>query len=113
MKFKIAINHVVNLNKRFESGKLINPGSLEFALSTQEKSQNWLDHLAHLVRAVLIDHPFEDGNKRTAAALIVAYLEAYNQPYDENKISQLVVKIIKQNTIGIKKIRRLIQNVIL
>lgn len=113
MKFILTKNQVISLNKKIDQGKLVNPSSLEYALSVQNKNKNWLDHLAHLTRAILIDHPFEDGNKRTAAILIIIYLEVYNQPYNEDKIERLVVKIIKQNIIQIKKIRRLIQNVIL
>jgi len=65
----LTIETIVGINKKFHNGKLVNMPSLDFAVSAQSKTKNWLVQLTYLVRAILIDHSFEDGNKRTATAL--------------------------------------------
>ena len=51
--------------------------------SYAKKTENWTKALAFLAGAILIDHVFEEGNKRTAALLIcqkyTAILLVYNQ----------------------------------
>jgi len=101
---------LTKLNKKFASGLIVNKGSLDFALSAVFKSKDWHEQLAYVVRAMLCDHVFEDGNKRTAAAYITAVLVNFKFRYDPFKIDQLVLKIAKNNTTDIKKIRRMIEH---
>ena len=58
---------VIEINREFHSGKIVNEGSLDYAIETTKRSKNWLRSAAYLVRAVLIDHAFEDGNRKKRA----------------------------------------------
>ncbi|MBI2144267.1 Fic family protein [Candidatus Woesearchaeota archaeon] len=104
-------NELVKINKRFSSGNVINKSSLEFAESALTRTKNWQEQAAYIVRAIVTDHPFEDGNKRTAAAYLAGLLETYKIPYDPFKIDKLVLMLAKE-TKSIDKTRRMIKNAI-
>ena len=112
MKYEISniVAELVEINKKFSSGTVVNNGSLDFALSAAFKGKDWQEQLAFIIRALLCDHVFEDGNKRTAAAYVMAILENFKYRYDPFKIDQLVLKVAKNNVSDIKKIRRMIAN---
>ena len=105
------INEIININKKFAKGIIVNKSSLEFALSSI-KTKAWIDQVAYLVRAILLDHVFEDGNKRTAAAIIIVYFTEFEIGFDPQKIAQTIIKIVTQNINSINKIKRMIKNVI-
>ena len=91
----MIIKELVRINKRFSSGKIINTSSLEFAESAAKKTKNWQEQMAYVLRAIVSDHAFEDGNKRTAAAYLAGVLENYKIPYDPFKIDKTVLTIAK------------------
>jgi len=101
---------LINANKRFATGKIVNQGSLEFAISSI-KTKSWMDQVAYLIRALLVDHVFEDGNKRTAASVIAMYYTEFKIGFDPEKVNEILIKIIKQNINDITKIKRMIKNV--
>jgi prophage maintenance system killer protein len=105
------INEIININKKFANGNIVNKSSLEFALSAI-KTKGWIDQVAYLVRALLIDHVFEDGNKRTAASIIIAYYTEFKIGFDPQKITEVIVKITSKNINNVSKIKRMIKNVI-
>ena len=102
---------IIKINTRFESGNVINQSSLDFALSSI-KDKSWMDQVAYLVRAILIDHVFEDGNKRTAAAIIIAYYTEFEIGFDPQKIVNLIVDIILKNITDLNKVKRMIKNAV-
>ncbi len=101
---------IIQINKQFDSGVVVNNSSLEFAVSYVANSKSWLSQCAYLVRAVLIDHIFEEANKRTAAAVMIAYFKAQKLPYDIYKVDKVVVDIIMKNIADLNKIRRMIKD---
>ncbi len=101
---------VIDVNRQFSSGTVINRGSLDFALSAVLRRKDWREQLSYVVRALLCDNVFEDGNKRTAAAYIMAVLESFKRRYDSFKIDRLVLKIAKNNISDVKKIKRMIEH---
>lgn len=103
---------LIEINKEFDIGKIINENSLDFAISNANLTKDWIKQLAYLTRAVLIDHVFAEGNKRTIAALIMAVLEEKKLAYNPYKIDNLIINIIKKNVININQIRRMIKDVI-
>ncbi len=103
---------LITANKQFHTGKIANESSLDYALDNAKKTKDWIKAAAYLVRAILIDHAFEDGNKRTAAAVIMAYLEFNSLYYNPDKVSKLVIQLLKKNITDTRKIARMIQNVI-
>lgn len=107
----MIVEELVKINKRFSNGSVINKSSLEFAESALKKTKNWQEQAAYIVRAIVADHPFEDGNKRTAAAYLSGLLETLKVPYDPFKVDKLVLALAK-DTKSIDKIRRMIKNAI-
>lgn len=101
---------IILINKQFDKGNIVNNSSLDFAISQTRLTKDWIKQIAYLARAILIDHVFEEGNKRTAAALIMAYMEIHKVGYDQMKVDKIVVEILKKNIISITKIRRMIKD---
>ena len=103
---------LIELNKEFDLSKIINESSLDFALSNASMTKDWIKQLAYITRAVIIDHVFFGGNKRTMAALIMAVLEERKLKYDPFKIDSLIINIINKNITSINKIRRMIKDAV-
>jgi len=106
-----SANDVVNINKRFSDGHLANKNSLEFAISSI-KHKTSLDQISYLVRAIVVDHVFSDGNKRTAAAILIAFFIELEIGFDPDKIAKIILDISRKNISDINKIRRMIKNAI-
>jgi prophage maintenance system killer protein len=103
---------IIIINQQFSSGRVVNEGSLDYAIDTVRKSGNWLKTAAIICRAVLIDHVFEDGNKRTAAAAMLACAEISGVMLNMDKINKAIVLMMKNNTTEIKTIERMIKDAI-
>jgi hypothetical protein len=93
----IEINRIIG-----EEGKLINPSSLDFAL---EKSD-----LNLLIRSIIVDHAFIDGNKRTAFIIILSYYKNYE--IDKTKLVKILILISKNSITDLKEIDFLIKTCI-
>lgn len=107
----MMLEELVRVNKRFSNGRVINKSSLEFAESATKRTKNWQEQAAYIIRAIVVDHAFEDGNKRTAAAYLSGLLETLKIPYDPFKIDKTVLTLAK-GAKSIDKIRRMIKNAI-
>ena len=105
----MLIEELITVNKRFSTGTVMNGASLKFAESAIKRTKNWQEQVAYILRAIIVDHPFEDGNKRTAAAYLTGLLETYKIPYDPFKIDKLVLTLAK-GTKSIDNIRRMVKN---
>jgi len=102
---------IISINQSLgEKGIVVNEGSLDYAITLARKSNNWLKSLAILTRAILIDHVFEDGNKRTTAATIMTWLEMHNIHYNKDKINLMLIKMLKENITNINKIMEMIKD---
>ena len=103
---------IIKINKEIGGhGQLSNENSLEYALSATKKS--WLYKLSFIVKSLLTDHAFKDGNKRTALIIIITYIEDKNLEYDKEKISKTILAISDKNINDINKIQRLIKSAII
>ena len=102
---------LIETNKIWYTGKISNQGSLEFAVSQVNRSKNWLRVAAVLTRAILIDHIFEDGNKRTASTVIAILMRMHGIEPSEAAIYKMVITIAKKNIKSITTIERLITHV--
>ena len=112
MKFTLTKKDIVSLNQEFEEGALHNEASLDFALSFAKKTENWTKALAWIVRAILLDHVFEEGNKRTAALLIKTYAEYEGRKTYDDQIIKLIKKVIFKKISSIKLIEDMIKDAI-
>ena len=108
----LSTKDLVELNRSFASGVVVNRGSLDYAVKTQARSKNWLRTAAVFTRTILIDHVFEDGNKRTAAAVILMLMEMHNIDYDPSALPKIILTILKKNMINITNIERMIRDAI-
>lgn len=103
---------IIALNQEFDTGTVINEASLDFAISYAKRTTNWPKALAFLVRAILLDHVFEEGNKRTAALLVKYYAELKNCSTNDGDVAKLVQKIVLKNIVDIIKIEEMIKDAI-
>src|SRR3989304_6678628 len=70
MCMKISKKELLRINHGF-GGNLRSDSSLDYALDKLEsKKLGIYKKIAYLLRAILVDHPFSDGNKRTAAIFL-------------------------------------------
>lgn len=111
MSEKITKKDIIAINQQFDAGTIINNSSLDFALDQANKSKSWLNGCAVLVRAILIDHVFEEANKRTAAGIIVSFFEQNNMIYDPEKVARIIARILMKNITSIKETEDLILDV--
>jgi len=109
---RISKKDILAINQQFADGIILNESSLTFALDRANKTGSWLRACAYLVRAVLVDHVFQDGNKRTAAGIIVGYFEEKGYVYHPEKVAKIVATILLKNITSIVQLERHIKNAI-
>lgn len=112
MKFALTKKDIIALNMEFEEGGLHNEASLDFALSYAKRTENWTKALAFLARAILLDHVFEDGNKRTAALLIQTYSELEGHGTHDDKIVLMIKEVVLKNITSITRIEEMIKDAV-
>ena len=103
---------IIEMNKQFDKGKLINESSLDFAFSNLQNTKDWLKESAYLTRAILIDHVFEEGNKRTAAGIIAGFFEEQGLDYHPEKIAKAIITLLMKNITSITITERVIKNAV-
>jgi len=109
---KIGKEDLLRINKGF-GGNLRSDSSLDFAFDMQNKKKlGDYKKLAYLMRAILVDHPFSDGNKRTAAFAALAFAEENEKQVNNELLLHHIIAIAKQNIIEIRNIERRMKNAI-
>ena len=113
MCMNISKEDLLRINKGF-GGNLRSDSSIDFAIEMQEnKKLGDYKKLAYLWRAILVDHPFSDGNKRTAVFLAYGLAEENKkQVIDRELLINHAVSIAKKNIISIRQIAWRLQNAI-
>ncbi len=101
---------IIALNQEFHEGKVINAGSLDLALDQARKTRDWLKAAAFISRAIVVDHIFEDGNKRTGAAVIATYIDMQNLNFNQERVDKAVLEMAKKSINDIHKLMRLIKH---
>ncbi len=101
---KISKEDLLRVNRGFGGG-LRNESSLDFALEKQgDNKLGAYKKLAYLLRAILVDHPFSDGNKRTATFLCMVFANEENMQVDKELLIHQIISIAKNNLIEIRSI---------
>ncbi|HLC64829.1 MAG TPA: Fic family protein [Candidatus Nanoarchaeia archaeon] len=109
--YQITKKDIIAINQEIgETGFFSNESSLDFALSIAKHKKAWIQELSYLVRSLLIDHAFRDGNKRTALALILTYFDNHAVECDKQKMTYTVYMLSKKNVKSINKIMRAIEH---
>ena len=109
---KISKEELLHINKGF-GGNLRSDSSLDFALQKQDnKKLGEYKKLAYLWRAILVDHPFTDGNKRTAMYIAFAFAEENGKRVERDLIKHHIQSIAAKNMTDIKNIEWRLKNAI-
>lgn len=112
MCMNISKEDLLRINKGF-GGNLRSDSSLDFAfIKIQDSKIGSYKQLAYLLRAILVDHPFSDGNKRTATFLALAFAEEKNKKVDFELLQHHIISIAKKNIQEIRNIEWRLQNAI-
>jgi len=103
---------LLRINHGF-GGNLRDDASLDYAIDKfGDKKIGSYKKLAYLLRAILVDHPFSDGNKRTAAYAALNFATEFKKRVDMDLLLHHIVSIAKQNIGDIAKIEWRIKNAI-
>jgi prophage maintenance system killer protein len=109
---KISKEDLIRVNRGF-GGSVRNNSSLEYALELIEKRKfGMYKKIAYLWRAILVYHPFSDGNKRTAMYLALAFASEYKKQANVDLLVHHIVSIAKKNEQNIKNIEQRLKNAI-
>ena len=101
---KISKEDLLRINQGF-GGNLISDSSIDFAIEMQENEKlGEYKKLAYLWRAILVDHPFLDGNKRTATFFALQFAEENNKQTDRELIVHHALSIASKNITNIRQI---------
>lgn len=112
MCMKISKEDIIRINNGF-GGSLIRDASIDFALERiKSRKLGYYKKLAHLFRAILVDHPFTDGNKRTAVFLAFMFANQYNKEVDNELLTHHVLSIASKNITNIRQIEWRLKNAI-
>lgn len=103
---------IIESNKRFHDGIVVNQSSLDYAVSTQARSRNWLRTASIIIRSIAVDHVFADGNKRTAAVVLMSIMEINKIAFDPESIAKIIHHISKNNMHNVRQIERCLKDVI-
>ena len=112
MCMKIVKIDIVRINEGF-GGYLRNDASLDFAIKMQENNRLGIyKKLAYLWRAILVDHPFSDGNKRTMMYISLEFANEYNKTVYNDLLTHHIHSVASKNISEILNIERRIKNAI-
>ena len=109
---KISKEDIVRIGQGF-GGVLRNASSLDFALEKQgDKKLGEYKKLAYLLKAILVDHPFSEGNKKTAMFVAFSFAEQNEKSVDEDLMKHHILSIASKNLINIRVIEERLKNAI-
>lgn len=112
MCMEISKKDLLRINKGFGGG-LRSDSSLDFAIDKQNSSKiGEYKKLAYLWRAILVDHPFIDGNKRTAVFLALEFADEYKKQVDRELLIHHTKSIAQKNITNIRQIEWRLKNAI-
>jgi len=108
----ISKEDLLRINQGF-GGNLRSNASIDFAFNKIEDSKlGDYKQLAYLLRAILVDHPFSDGNKRTAMFLVFAFAKKNRRQVDRDLLIHHITSIAKKNIQEIRNIEWRLKNAI-
>ncbi|MBU2104256.1 MAG: Fic family protein [Nanoarchaeota archaeon] len=108
----ISKEDLLRINRGF-GGNLRSESSIDFAFNKIRDSKiGDYKQLAYLLRAILIDHPFSDGNKRTAMFLVFAFAKENDRQVDRDLLIHHLTSIAKKNIQEIRNIEWRLKNAI-
>ncbi len=108
----ITKEDLLRVNSGF-GGNLRSGSSIDFAFDRiKDKKLGAYKKLAYLMRAILVDHPFSDGNKRTATFVCFVFAEKYHKQADKELLVHHIISIARKNIQQIRNIEWRLKNAI-
>jgi prophage maintenance system killer protein len=108
----ISKKDLLRINDGF-GGNLRSDSSIDFVFDKiRDKKLGAYKKLAYLMRAILVDHPFSDGNKRTATFICFAFAEKYHKQVDRELLVHHIISIAQKNIQEIRNIEWRLKNAI-
>ncbi|MBI2545913.1 Fic family protein [Candidatus Woesearchaeota archaeon] len=101
----ITPEEAIEVNKEF-GGHLRSDSCIRFAASHVTYTRSSYRKAAIWARAIAVDHPFSDANKRTAVYVFDAFIKIR----DEEKITKAIINIAKENITDINKLVEMLKN---
>lgn len=92
-KDAIAINK--DCNKA--STPWVNYSLLESAFSSYGYYGTWIEQVCSVYRGLVKNHAFSDGNKRTGAIILAAYVEQHGYEFPDGKLYELTIDVATHN----------------
>jgi prophage maintenance system killer protein len=112
MCMEVSKEDLLRINEGF-GGNLRSDSSIDFAIQQQEnKKLGDYKKLAYLWRAILVDHPFSDGNKRTATFFAISFAEKTKKQIDRELLVHHALSIASKNITEIRQIEWRLKNAI-
>ena len=112
MCMKISKEDLLRINKGF-GGSLRSSSSLDYAFEKlEDKKLGIYKKLAYLLRAILVDHPFSDGNKRTASFIAFIFADENKKQVNRDILLHQIISIAKKNIQDIRNIEQRIKTAI-
>ncbi len=109
-EYIVTKEQIRRINEQY-GGSLRTDAEIETALYSG-KGKAVFGKIAYLLRAILVGHPFTDGNKRTALIVTLTILEACKVNIGEagkERMISTITKIASENIIDISRIERLVR----
>lgn len=104
MCMKISKEDLLRINYGF-GGNLRSDSSIDYAIQMQDNNKLGIyKKLAYLWRAILVDHPFSDGNKRTASFFALKFAEENDKQVDRDLLLHQALSIASKNITDIRQI---------
>ncbi|MEK6859532.1 MAG: Fic family protein [Nanoarchaeota archaeon] len=108
----ISKEDLLRINQGF-GGNLRSGSSIDYAIDIQNNNKlGDYKKLAYILRAILVDHPFSDGNKRTAMFLAFSFAEENKKQINRDLLLEQVISIAKNNITEIRNIEWRMKNAI-
>ena len=112
MCMDISKEDLLRINKGF-GGNLRSSSSLDFVFGKLENKRLGLyKKIAYLWGAILVDHPFSDGNKRTAAFVAYFLADESGKIVDKDLLTHQIISIAKKNISNIRNIKQRIKTIL-
>lgn len=109
-EYILSKEDIRSINEQY-GGSMRMDAEIETALEAG-KGKTIFKKVAYLLRAILVGHPFTDGNKRTALMVALAMLEKSQIKIEEKQKERIIEelrKIASGNERDINRIERLVR----
>ena len=102
---KITLEELIRANKKL-GGNIMSDSSLSFAESLCRNAKSSYTCASIWARAILVDHPFSDANKRTALYAVERCIGIH----DQEQMAKALIRIASSNINDLKKIEEVLKN---